>query len=54
MNEFISRLEHTFRIAHGKGTIPLESKEAFYGQLQEGLLYKLIESPAVPYGFKFL
>ena len=32
----------------GKVRIPIESKEAFlYGQLQEGLLYKLIESPAV-------
>lgn len=48
MSEFISRLERTFRIAHGKGRMPVESKEALlYGQLQEGLLYKLIESPAV-------
>ena len=48
VSEFISRLERTFRIAHGKARMPIESKEALlYGQLQEGLLYKLIESPAV-------
>ena len=48
MSKFISWLERTFRIAHGKTRMPIESKEALlYGQLQEGLLYRLIESPAV-------
>ena len=48
VSEFISRLERTFKIAHGKARMHIESKEALlYGQLQEGLLYKLIESPAV-------
>ena len=48
VSKFISRLERIFWIAHGKARMPIESKEALlYGQLQEGLLYKLIESPAV-------
>ena len=48
VSKFISRLERTFRIAHGKARVSIESKEALlYGQLQEGLRYKLIESPAV-------
>ena len=48
VSEFISRLERTFKIAHGKSRMPVENKEALlYGQLQEGLLYKLVESSAV-------
>jgi len=41
-------LEHIFRIAHGKGMMAAESREALlHGQMQEGLLLKLMESPAV-------
>ncbi|XP_065915676.1 myosin-13-like [Dysidea avara] len=48
VSEFIRRLERTFRIAHGKGMMATESREALlHGQMQEGLLLKLMESPAV-------
>ena len=47
VSKFIRRLEHTFRIAHGKGIMATESREALlHGQMQEGLLLKLMKSPA--------
>ena len=47
-SEFIRRLKRTFRIAHGKRIMATESREALlHGQMQEGLLLKLMESPAV-------
>jgi len=47
-SEFIVRLERTFRIAYGKSGMSLESKEALlHDQMEEGLLLKLMESPAV-------
>ena len=48
VSQFVSRLEKTFRTAHGKSKMPMESREALlHGQLQDGLLYKLMVSPAV-------
>ena len=48
VNEFIRQLEYTFRIVHGKAMMATESREALlHGQTQEGLLLKLMESPAV-------
>ena len=48
VSEFIRWLERTFRIAHGKGMMATESREALlHGKMQEGLLLKLMESPAV-------
>ena len=48
ISEFMRWLKHIFRIAHGKGMMATESREALlHGQTQEGLLLKLMESPAV-------
>ena len=45
---FIRRLEKTFRVAYGRVVITPETRNAFlYGQLHEGLLYRLMEAPAV-------
>jgi len=41
-------LEQTFRRAYGKEKMSLETRDTLlYGQLQEGLKYTLVESPAV-------
>ena len=48
VGDFIRRLERTFRIAYGKSGMATESKQALlHGQMQEGLLLQLMESPAV-------
>jgi len=48
VSEFMRRLECTFLIAHNKGMMAAESREALlHGQMQEGLLLKLMEIPAV-------
>ena len=46
--DFIRRLEKTFRVAYGREAITPETRNALlYGQLHEGLLYRLMEAPAV-------
>ena len=46
--DFIRRLERTFQVAYGYDNMSLETRETIlYGQLQEGLHYDLIKSPAV-------
>lgn len=46
--DFIRRPEKTFRVAYGRETITTETRNALlYGQLREGLLYRLMETPAV-------
>ena len=47
--DFIRRLEKTFRVAYGREAITPETRNALlYGQLHEGLLYRLMEAPACP------
>ena len=46
--DYIRWLEKTFRVAYGRETITQETHNALlYGQLHEGLLYCLMEAPAV-------
>ena len=46
--DFIRRLESVFRRAYGKEKLSVETRDALlYGQLQEGLKYDLLKSPAV-------
>ena len=46
--DFIRRLEKTFRVAYGQEAITPETRNALlHGQLHEGLLYRLMEAPAV-------
>ena len=48
VTDFICRLEKTFRLAYGQESMSTETRDALlYGQLQEGLGYVLMESPAV-------
>ena len=48
VSDFIRRLEKTFRVAYGREAITPETRNALlYGQLHEGLLYRLMEAPAV-------
>ena len=48
VTDFIRRLERTFRVAYGQDRMSVETRETLlYGQLQEGLSYHLIKSPAV-------
>ena len=45
---FIRRLEHTFQMAYGHDRMSAETRHTLlHGQLQEGLLYKLMQAPAV-------
>ena len=46
--DFIRRLEQTFRVAYGRDHMSAETRDALmHGQLQEGLRYELMRSPAV-------
>ena len=48
VGDYIRRLEKTFRVAYGRDAIMAETRDALlYGQLHEGLLYQLMEAPAV-------
>ena len=48
VSDFITRLEKTFRMAHGREEISVETRGAFlYAQMQEGLHYELMQAPAV-------
>ena len=48
VTDFIRRLEKTFCLAYGQESMSTETRDALlYGQLQEGLGYALMESPAV-------
>ena len=48
VSDFIRRLEEIFQIAFGREKLSNETRDMLlYGQLQEGLLYTLIESPTV-------
>ena len=45
---FIHRLERTFQIAYGHDSMSTEARHTLlHGQLQEGLLHKLMQAPAV-------
>ena len=46
--DYIRQLKKTFRVAYGREAITQETREALlYGQLHEGLLYRLMEAQAV-------
>ena len=46
--DFIRRLERTFKVAYGYDSMSVETRETIlYSQLQEGLHYDLMKSPAV-------
>ena len=48
VSDFIGRLERVFQTGFGREHLSKETREMLlYGQLQEGLLYVLTESPAV-------
>ena len=48
VSDFIGRLEKVFQIGFGQENLSKETREMLiYGQLQEGLTYTLMESPAV-------
>lgn len=48
MADFIRRLEKTFCVAYGREANISETRNALlYGQLHEGLLYRLMEARAV-------
>ena len=46
--DLIRRLEKLFKVAYGHDNLSVETRNEFlYGQLQEGLRYRLMEAPAV-------
>ena len=48
MSDFIGQLENVFQTGFGREQLSNETREMLlYGQLQEGLLYSLMESPTV-------
>ena len=48
VGDFIRRLERLFKVADGYDAMSPETRDALlYGQLQEGLQYRLMEAPAV-------
>jgi len=48
VSDFIGRLEQVFQTGFGHERLSKETRDMFlYGQLQEGLLYSLMESPTV-------
>lgn len=48
VSDFILRIEQTFRRAYGREQMSAETRDTLlYGQLQEGLKYTLVKSPAV-------
>ena len=51
VNDFIRRLERTFRAAYGRDPMSLETRETLlHGQLQDGLRLQLLRGPAVSGG----
>ena len=48
VSKFISHLERLFKVTYGKDDMGKNTHEVLlYGQLQEGLRYEIIKSPAV-------
>jgi len=48
VSNFITRLEKVFQMGFGSEHLSIDTREMLlYGQLQEGLLYPLMESPSV-------
>ena len=48
VSDFITRLEKVFQMCFGHEHLSIETREMLlYGQLHEGLLYALMESPSV-------
>ena len=48
VGDFIRRLEQLFQLAYGRDPISGETRTTLlYGQLQEGLKHRIMESPAV-------
>ena len=48
VSDFVTRLERVFQTAFGRDKLSTETRDMLlYGQLQEGLLYTLIQSPTV-------
>ena len=48
VTDYIRRFEKTFHVAYGREAITQENRNALlYGQLHKGLLYRLMEAPAV-------
>ena len=48
VSDFIRRLEQLFKLAYGHDTISAETRNTLlYGQLQEGLKFRIMEAPAV-------
>ncbi len=48
VGDFVRRLEKTFRVAYGNDSMLPDTRDALlFSQLQEGLRYSLMESPAV-------
>ena len=46
--EYVRRLERLFQVAYGRDGLSVETRQTLlYSQLQEGLRYSLIKSPAV-------
>ena len=48
VGDFIHRLEQLFKLTYGRDSISMETRSTLlYGQLQEGLRHRIMESPAV-------
>ena len=48
VTDYIRRLEQCYQLAYGKDKLSSETKEAIlFGQLQAGLIYQIVKSPAV-------
>ena len=48
VTDYIRLLEQCYQLAYGKDKLPPETKEAIlFGQLQAGLSYPIVKSPAV-------
>ena len=46
--DFIHHLEHTFKVAYGRGAMSVETRGALlHGQLQDGLKYEIMRAPSV-------
>ena len=48
VTDYIRRLERCYQLAYGRNKLTAETKEAIlFGQLQGGLSYQIVKSPAV-------
>ena len=48
VTDYIRQLERCYQLAYGKDKLSSETKEAIlFGQLQAGLIYQIVKSPAV-------